>query len=505
MRAVKVLMLAAGIVHAGGVGGRILYSFVSPNLFCLDFGYYDAACVSGITGFDLNPAGLGWMKSVSLATAFSTTKRTDARIDLQLVDSTFYFGQVVIPVSLGFEETGGWDFLGEGTKIGPFAFGFGFRRGEQLGLKPVIDTVIARHWTGTIPFSISHSTFPQIPSSAGSIPITITVSGDGRLHFNIIGNGSITYTPFTCGAAFDLGVTSFGLGATANIFYGNANVSGRGEGSFENVVGTISARSGLTDWTADLDFAGSVNNDSVYQENFKGDLHGTQFILRAGNLTKVPNLIAGELVLGGVVEEVFPATIGTGFTNFFVYTSGIPTDIFFDTSNVTIQVDSVNHRITGTVNLSLSDFLRTTRFDSAAYPFKFIPQTNLYAAGVYRISNWEFNLGAGMVGFLPNGPGWGRLFLDGGIKLHAGLDWHLGVVTALQRYQVASYSVVTPPIVMAGLGVGANLFGVGLDFALSSNISQAIIEAIASTSSVKMVDYRTLNWVGFGFGLKYDF
>jgi len=501
------MLFITGIVYSQGVGNLFQYSFVSPNLYCLDFGYYDAAHALGITGFDINPAGLSRMKNLSLATAYSTSKRADARIDVQIAPDSFFFGKVVLPVELGFEEKGGWDFLGAGGKIGPFAFGFGYRRGEIIGVHPSIDTMVAGSWSGSVPFAINHALFPQIPASFGTIPVLVTISGSGWLHFNIQGTGpnEITTTPITFGTALDLGPTSFGLGATMNVFKGNADITGRGEGSFDNVAGTITEMPYVPSlYKVDIKLSGSAEDDSLYQEDFHGAVTGTQFILRAGNQTTIRNLIVGELVFGGVVEEAFPVTFAGGFTNRLMYASGVPTNILIDTNNVNISIDYINRKITGTAKAALSDFLRTTISDSTANPFKLSPQTNLYFAGLYRLSNWEFNLGGGMVGFLPTGQGWGRIYVDGGVKLHQFIDWHLGFVTAWQRYQVASYSITTPPVVVVGLGGEARLFGVGLDFGVRTNTTAMILQAISETQQVELVKFNLLDWTSFGLGLKFD-
>ncbi len=500
------VLLSASTVHAAGVGSLFRYSFVSPNLYCLNFGYYDAAHALGITGFDLNPAGLARMNMVSFGTAFSTSKRADARIDLEILPDSFYFGKVIVPVGLGFEEAGGWDFLGAGSKVGPFAFGFGFRRGELVGVQAAIDTEVIQHWDKTIPFVISHSLFPEIPAALGNIPVNIAISGDGDFNFTINGNGAISYFPITFGAALDLGVTSFGLGGTVNIYKGSASIAGEGEGTFTNVAGSITQGTWPIPlpWKVAITIHGSAEEDSLYFENFDGDLTGTQFVLRMGNQTRITNLILGELVLGGVIEEAFPTTFGSGFTNRLIYASGMPRTIIFDTTNYTLNVDYVNMRITGDVSVYLSDFAKTIINDSTAYPFKLSPQTNLYFAGVYKLYNWDFNLGGGVVGFIPPGQGWGRIYFDGGVRWHQFITWNFGVLAAWQRYQVASYKVTTPPIVVVGLGGEAKFFGVGLDFGVRTNTTSAILAAISASRNVSLQKFNLLNWMSFGIGLKYD-
>ncbi len=365
--------------------------------------------------------------------------------------------------------------------MGRWVIGGGFRKAEFLRLRPQIDTIISKRYRFELPYyPVTRRDIPQLPSDTLVIFTDLEVEGDGIVHMHSEGKGEISTLPLFLSLATESYGLRMGIGLDITAFSGDINLWERDSGGFYNAIVKAKASYSIPmGWEMNVNVRGSMSEDTLWIGRLKGTLSGFQLSLRMGGQTEFH-----KLGLGVMIEQQFPATIGTLYGN-TIYVSGLPEDIYSYSDS--LKVDTNNQRVTGDWRMDFIDLPK--EMENTTYPIKIPMDTKLCLDVNYPVKN--LNLGGWVLASL----------YEFGLGLGIGskeslIPWGVRLGAHSKRYKIENFS--PPPIWEFYLGNSLEFRGVMVDFGFKIDTAIIALLSLVENSRVSSVG-------GFWFGINYLF
>jgi len=416
------------------------------------------------------------------------------------IDPGEFSDSIVIPFSLGYEETGGLDYFGVAKGFGPIGIGFAYQRGFELGVKMNSNQRITQDFHYVYERSFTSQDDPNIPEG-DTINVSIPLEGFATVSGN--GAGSVTYRelPFFIGAGLGVGPFNMGIGLKVmkTSLYGDLRFTFMGmiDSVWTYVDTTVMDAQGNT-WTIDsVQIFAQTVNDTLFFGGIDGDYHGTRLGFEAGVL-----LDLRFLKIGLAYERTNQFMLRGAYALFYGFPNDVP-EFEIDTSG--LNADSTIRRVWGRVGLYAGQWPMNREDEGERTAFTFYP-VNRFRGGLYiNLLMFRFSAGANY-DMLPGDLSFGEFYFGGSVGLPIPyLDTRIGLAgKILYLRPTPDQYIPTQPNLAIGLSSGANIGHFTIDFALRMNLTQGILSAVSEIQDIaEEGDFHVdpLSAINFGIGI----
>lgn len=468
------------------------YSYPGVNLFFIHPGFANPSLVHGPLGFSLNPAGLvssyGSELMITLGPAIKTSILTEFKIPIDSI--TPILDTISIPTRLGFEQTGGGDFLGFSFKLKSWHFGIGIQKGDYLGLDFNTNATVSANYEFEYLDTLTSEDIGGIPMD-DSIPVNILFDGNGSI--SLIGNGNGFYKSWSLifAAAHRFIGLDLGLGAQITPV--------KIEGGFDALFnGKILGGSGvsivpLDDWTIDATFNLEVDADSIIgcRGNVLTEFYLSTFYWGIKKEWRYLSL--------GLCGEFSPPVFIKGNWQFITSIPNKLPKFRFEDNN--LVVDTINKIITGSAKMVVYDFEKRDSTYGGDIKTLFLSSNGI--TGGLAIRFWRFETGIfGGLNFSEDGT---YLKIRAGINLgfKTFIPLRLGAILHFQYFNIGGLPVSALPVIAFGGGTDFNIKKMKLFLNLSGNTTQGAAALVIP--GIVGGQEETSAIIALGLGLSYKF
>lgn len=481
---------------------------IPVNLYFLDEAFLDVSRGQGILGASFNPAALGRANKLNIyaGVGFAKTNYVERDIIIHFDDEegeTQINDSLILPVSIGFLESGGIDYFGISKKFGPFGIGFSIDRGYELGFLVDIDQRIGKDFNFTYERGFTNEDDPNIPIG-DTVNVSIPLSG--YAHIVGKGKGDVYYKelPMFFGVGTGWGPLNIGIGARIT----RVSLSGETNFSFLGAVDSI--------WTY---------VDTVVQD-FQGDLWNID------SVQIFASSVEDTIVLGGINGSYKGTRLGgmIGFLfdlRFFKFgvsyerTSGISLDgkhtliygfpsappEYLDIDTTGLEADSISRRIWGRIGLYAGEWPLEKDSTDETNTFVFLPMDR-YRAGIYfNLIAMTLSLGGNFdwtSDSIALGEGYFGLSIGLPVPVISTRVCLAGKIMYVKFPSDENDIIFTPPTITAGLGFRYSRKPITLSFTTRMNLTQglfSIINMIEDFEKQGEVKFDPVSSINFGFGI----
>lgn len=480
---------------------------VPVNLYFLDEAFLDASRGQGILGASFNPASLGRAGKLNIYTGVGFAKANyvsrDIIIHFDDEGETQINDSLILPVSIGFLESGGIDFFGISKKFGPIGLGFSIDRGYELGFLLDIDQTIGKDFNFTYEKSFTNEDDPNIPVG-DTVNVSIPLSG--YVHIKGKGKGNIYYKelPMFFGAGTGFGPLNIGIGARIT----RVSLSGETNFSFLGAVDSIwtYVDTSVQDYQGDIweidsvqVFASSVE-DTLILGGLNGSYKGTRFGGIVGFL-----LDLRFFKFGISYERTSRLSFDGEHTYIFGFPSSPPEYLDIDTTG--LEADSTFRRIWGKVKLYAGEWPLERESQDSSISITFLPMDR-YRAGIY------FNLLAMTLSLGGNfdwtsdsiALGEGYFGLSIGLPIPV-ISTRICLAGKMMYFKIPSEDneiIFIPPAITAGLGLRYSKKPISISFTTKMNLTQGMLDILNIVEDFERqgtVKFDPVSSINFGFGI----
>jgi len=469
------------------------------NLYFLDEGFLDVARGSGIKGASINPAALGKSSGLCFYMGMGGTRRNYVNTSFT-IDPGEFSDSIVIPLSLGYEETGGLDYFGVAKGFGPIGIGFAYQRGFELGVKMNSNQRITQYFHYVYEGSFTSEDDPNIPEG-DTIKVSIPLEGIATDSVN--GLGSVIYRelPFFIGAGFGAGPFNMGIGLKVmkTSLYGDLRFTFMGmiDSVWTYVDTTVEDAFGRL-WTIDsVQIVAHTVNDTLFFGGVDGNYYGTRLGFEGGFLLDLK-----YLKIGLAYERTNQFMLRGAYVLFYGFPNDVP-EFEIDTSG--LNADSTIRRVWGRVGLYAGQWPMDREDERERTPFTFYP-VNRFRVGLYlNLPMFRFSAGANY-DMLPWELCFGEFYFGGSVGLPIPyLDTRIGLAgKILYLRPTPDQFIPTQPNLAIGLSSGADIGHFTIDFALRMNLTQGILSGVSEIQGItEEGDFHVdpLSGINFGIGI----
>ncbi len=478
------------------------------SMYLLNNRYFSPAEVEGIMGAVCNPAGIESDKNFEIGVIWSFPMRLSSQIGLPVdLNGT----EIRLPVTFSVDQIGGLDLGGFSLSKGPFTVAIGVMRGTLMGINIAgsIDESIELP-TITLYDTLTHEDFAEIPDTT-EIPIIEEVSGS--LHISANGNfGILGGSAAKSFLLFSLGNKYVSIGGgikhtTRYISLPGVSVVGVG---MNPLRGTVIADTLIdSTWQVSVNIETSLQADSflVFQALGGGQQAVVSYL---GGL----QLMGGPMRAGIAIEYTPSCDLGDSLYFTLTHPTGINPQSMIDTINSDVDIDTINHTITGYLYPASPQLEDTTIVFFNGYPMTVASTFTLRGGMVLHMLAFYIG-GSGAIDFLGDGNiGSGSMYGT----FDVGLDFNIFAIRLNLMYRQPYYKIVIPqlqeiieeqfgdvfgksgldtymgiPEFSGGISFGINAGYMTIDFGARLNSLSAISGIIGSVDSgfdiSKMITY----------------
>lgn len=481
---------------------------IPVNLYFLDEAFLDVSRGSGILGASFNPAALGKAGKLNIYTGIGFAKSNYVNRDIIInfedeENGTQINDSLILPVSIGFLESGGIDYFGISKKFGPFGFGFSIDRGYELGFLVDIDQTIGKDFNFTYETGFTNEDDPNIPVG-DTINVSIPLSG--YVHITGKGKGNIFYKelPIFLGVGTGFGPLNIGIGGRIT----RVSLSGETNFTFSGAVDSIwtyvdtSVQDYLGNtWTIDSVqiFASSVE-DTIILGGINGSYKGTRLGGMVGFL-----LDLRFFKFGISYERTSSVSLDGKHTLIYGFPSAPPEYLDIDTTG--LQADSISRRIWGKIGLYAGEWPLRRETENETNRFTFLPMDR-YRAGIYlNLLAMTLSLGGNFDwtnDSIALGEGYFGLSIGLPIPIISTRVCLAGKIMYVKFPSEDNEIIFTPPTVTAGLGFRYSRKPITLSFTTRMNLTQGlfgILNMVEDFEEQGQVQFDPISSFNFGLGI----
>ncbi len=479
---------------------------IPVNLYFLDEAFLDVSRGSGIVGASFNPASLGKAGKLNIYLGVGLAKSLYATRDIVVhFDEEDVQDSLILPVQVGFLESGGIDYFGVAKKVGPFGLGFSIDRGYELGFLLDIDQRVGKEFTFNYERGFTNADDPNIPEGE---TLNVSIPLSGYVHITGTGKGNIFYKELPIFFGIGTGFGPFNIGVGARIT--RVSLSGETRFTFTGAVDSIWTYIDTTvydynqnPWLIDSVrvFASSVEDTLIFG-GLDGAYRGTRFGGMAGFLIDLR-----FFKLGFSYERTSRLSVDGKHTLLYGFPSSPPEYLEIDTTG--LEADSIGRRIYGRIGLYAGEWPLDIDSVGEGKTFTFLPMDR-YRAGVYmNLLAMTISLG-GNFDWTSDSIGIGEGYF--------GLSIGLPIPVISTRFCLAgkvmylkmsnddgeNEIVFTPPAITAGLGFKYTRKPVTVSFTTRMNLTQGlfgVLNMIEDFEKQGRIKFDPLSSINFGIGL----
>jgi hypothetical protein len=440
---------------------NMYYSYPAANLFFIHPGFADPSASRGLIGFTQNPAGLmresasGLM--LTIAPSMKTLIQTEFAVPLDSI--TDILDTIRIPARLGFEQVGGFDFLGVMIRIKDWRLGIGLQKGDYLRLDFNADARAQADCEVIFDDTLTSDDIGGIPLE-DSIPVHFEFSGSGEV--SVAGGGDAQYesNSFVIAIArrflgLDIGLgwqlTPVAIEGDVNAWFGNGLLAGL----------SLSVQPG-SDWDIDASFDSRLEADSLVGCEGNADL---EFYLSTVYWGIKKDWRYFSFGLCGEFSP--PLLVDGGWEAMTRLPGDIPKIRFEDDSLI---VDTVQKKISGHATLVIYDFERDDTTYRGDLTSLFMSSNGVTGGMSLRV--WRFETGIfGGLNFSSDGTYLKTKFgIDVGLRTFIPL--RAGAILHFQYFNVGGLPITALPVLSLGCGTDFRIKKLNFFVNVSGNTTQ---------------------------------
>lgn len=464
----------------------------STNLFFLDRGFLNPAEATGIIGADINPAVLASSGNLDFFTGFSFAGKSSTTLedsfDVGGVEESIY-----VPFDFGYSEMGGMDFIGISKRIGRFGIGVSLARGYKWGLEMGLNGSIQGDFHPEEPFKLTHSDHPDIPDGD---TIVVDIPFNGGISVECADPFKIEYSssPIFVGAGTGIGPIKIGAGLkfSRNKLHGSGNIAVIPDTFSVSVDTTVEGSLGDM-WVVDVAGTAFIN-DTLFYGTLQGDIEATQTAVNVGLL------LDAKILKVSLVYE-----FGNGFGLLgeygwlFTQIAELPDSFDIDTTGM--NVDTVNHQITGNVGITISDLQKKVNQEIGDANLQFVGYHSLKAALLLKIPGIKLGINGAID--LPASNELNIQRISAGVFLGLPvpvLDVSFGVAGSILWLNTESPDIedIFIPSATVGLSVGYKHDNFRIAIPLKMNITQVLL---GTMTKLEEEEFTFDFWENINFGI----
>lgn len=444
---------------SGSFSGRL--SIKLPSLGALNLGYTNPALANGLAGCILNPAALSEVKDKSFSTVVGFG--SEVRISQKPVFDIEEFGEVAIPLDFAFAQPVSMNTITFGANFGGWVFGLGFIEEFGVKLNSSGDVTFGHTFNDTIYDTLTSADIPEIPVG-DTIPVAFSFRSPVEL--SLAGDGNLNYSEnrFFLGIARQSsGRFKMGAGIKYRPIRGKVLL---GSVANANAPCTLECQTTQVGWTINGIGTTHINEDVLYA-GWEGKVTGNELGFIGGMI-----LDLGLLKLSGTLEGTSATTLKIEGGSELTYITGIPSidSIYVDS----VEVDTVNNVLSGTMGVKLSDFPDTTEMDNWE-------DENYELEGKIGVTlGTAIKLGPFTTGLAVGANTLDEFWLSGGFESRLLFPLRTNFELRNKVYQINGEQVLFPPYMVMGIGSSVRIKKLGIDFGLKTN-SFHTLASIAET------------------------
>ncbi len=479
---------------SAGITGAIIYNYVDPYLYLMNYSYMNPGSASGMRGALVNPAALASVKtsSGSISAGFGRV----GGIDLDLSTKLPFIGEFAVPISLYAEEASGVYSGGAAVRIGDVVVGLAYIQGDKFS--GVLDARGELDFTATYSYrdTLTEVDFPGADEPM-TVPILIDLYGKGGGLISIENITKMSTTPFYLMLATQDNGINYGLSFRLNTYDGFIDYTDTMTPILKPTGANVYSES--QEWDVGVQLSAVIEGGELYANRYLTSLKGTELGAVLGIQKPGDDFSWGASLsqdLGAQILEV-----GNGRS----IRGGLPRIVEINTQNLEVNQDS--RTIEGQMRIVLGyDSLRESSGESSEL-LTLPPRTGLRAGIQGTPGNWIIDATFSLARTW--GQGTSEAFLGTGFGYVFGNDYKIplrfsqGLFYRVTKIEdVPLYSI---PALFFGVSSTFAWKGIELDLSIRANTTTAIFTDYAAAVDPAVPNLGILNFLSAGAALTYGF
>ncbi|MBN2378644.1 hypothetical protein JXM67_02430 [candidate division WOR-3 bacterium] len=472
---------------AGSLKGAILYNYVAPYLYLMNYEFYNPAVAHGMNGAIVNPAGLATVQNAAgvVTAGFGRRGKLEQTVALELP----VVGYVDIPLSLYAAEASGVNYGGAALRISDLVLGVAYREGRRIQSEIVSRGEFTFQTDYTFSDTVSD---PGIPGSEGDIPIYLKIDGKAGGIFTLDRRMRLRTTPFYLFFATELENFNLGVAFRWNNIRGWIDYTDSALLRLDPTTAEVYTES--DDWKLDIttrvDIAEEPRFNSYYT-TLRGDELGAMIgVQKNGGLLRWGASLGLDLGANLLRErEGYEQRVG------FPYLAEL------NASNLVIDEEAKT--MSGTISAILKyDDLSKVDMDTSDI-LVLPPRTNLCAGIQVHPGDWIIDASLNLVKTW--GKGTSEIFFGTGF----GYDWKVPIRFSQGLYysvtQIEEIPIYSIPAIFFGVSSTLNWKAIQLDLSIRANTTTALFTNTLAEIDPDIPNLGMLNYLSAGAALSYEF
>ncbi len=444
-----------------GILGSLRYSLPQINLYFLDFGYSNVAVARGIKGAQLNPAAVAGLDNAEGGVSYSSPKRWTSKSQFDLSFLSPAPVDSLLPIEFQLGEQGGITFAGGAVRLGKTALGLTFQPGMLSDAETEINTELAQEFSTAIPYTLTANEIPGLPP-AESIGVVFNASGSGTMTVALSGSGHLNVKPVGLSFGFLRNSIGWGIGMKFGFWEGMVQFDGNATLEIDNMNFNLTTLD--EDWDLGISVAGQFLKDSIWQEKLQARIQGVEPSLTIGVQGRGAPALWGaalEQSFGGRLSVAYDEMHITSETNFSA----------LELVGTGITVDTFNHRLSGEMELLLTELPKSRKNDSFIGTVSLPPKSTLRLGAAAQTSQMTVHGGLGGSVLWGSTPDFGDISLNTGFEFKTAVTIRLGSMLQWQTYRIKDLRLILPPVLALGGGISYSYRPVRLDLGVAGTVS----------------------------------
>ncbi|MBD3286737.1 hypothetical protein GF359_09005 [candidate division WOR-3 bacterium] len=471
----------------GSLKGAVVYNYVTPYLYLVNYEYNNPAAAHGMNGAVANPASCASIDRAAGAIVAGFGRR--GRLEQTVVIDAPVVGIVDIPLSLYAAEHSGIYYGGAGLRIGEVVIGLSYMEGDRF------QSEVTSY--GEFSFSADYEfadTIPDpgIPEPVGDIPIILKLEGETGGIFTIDSRIRLRSTPLTVFVATEIKEIDWGLALQWRKF--NGWIDYTDSASLRLDPSIINVYTESEEWEVDIDAQVDIEEEARFNSYYT-TITGNEFGIAAGAQKEWNSLNLGASLGFDSGSRLRREKQGSQQRTGFPYLASL------EASN--IEVDEEERTVTGVISAELGyDYATVSEIDTVDR-LLLPPRINFNAGFQVHPGDWIIDAVLNLVKTW--GKGTSEVFFGTGF----GYDWKVPLRFSQGIYykvtKIEEVPIYTIPALFFGVSTTLSYQAVQLDLGIRVNTTTGFFTNFLAEADPDVPDLGALNHLSAGAAFSYEF
>jgi len=472
---------------SGSLSGAVVYNYVTPYLYLVNYEYNNPAIAHGMNGALVNPASLATIENAAGSIVAGFGRR--GRLEQTVVLDVPAVGFVDIPLSLYASEQSGIYYGGAGIRFGDVVVGVAYKEGDrfqsEVASRGDFSFGATYEFADTIPE-------PDIPEPLGDIPIILKLEGKTGGLFTIESRIRLRSTPLTVFCATEIKEVNYGLAFRWRMFNGWVDYTDSALLRIDPSMINVYTES--EEWEVDIDAVVDIEEDARFNTH-STTIEGNEFGVSAGAQKHWDMIDIGASVGLDFGSNLYRRKTGVEQRTGFPYLTSLEASNF--------EVDEETKTVTGVISAKLGyDYVTVTQIDTSDR-LHLPPRTSFNTGFHTTPGDWIIDAALNYV------KTWGRGISEIFFGTGFGYNWKIPVRFSQGIYykvtKIEDVPIYTIPALFFGVSTTLAYKAVQLDLGLRANTTTGFFTNFLAEADPDVPDLGMLNHLSAGAAFSYEF